>query len=240
MSAPSLLSRLGAGLRRRPESGVNDLRQAFTDRDSSAPPDVCEAVAVRRALPFLALAALVAALVIGLTQAGGSGGGDDGPGLSLKELQRAVDDAPAPIAELYREGNQVVASNPDDFRRRLRQLRGHPVVVNVWGSWCGPCKLEFPHFQRAVQRVGDRVAFLGINLVDDVEKAEKFLETRPVPYPSLEDGSGGITREAAPGTKGAPHTVFYDAEGNRVMVHQGFYSDVDDLLADIERYAIRG
>ena len=192
---------------------------------------------MRRALPFLALAALVVVLVIGLTQAGGGGGEDAGDGPSLAELQRAVAGAPGPIAALYaEEPNGVVASNPADFRRRLRALRGHPVVVNVWGSWCGPCKLEFPHFQEAVRRTGKRVAFMGINLVDNREKAEAFLRTRPVPYPSLEDGNGAITREAAPGARGAPITVFYDAKGKRVLVHQGFYRSVDDLLADIEKY----
>ena len=193
---------------------------------------------MRRALPFLALAALVAVLVIGLTQAGDGGGDEPGSGPSLAELQRAVADAPAPLQAHYGEApNRVVASSVDDFRRRLRALRGHPVVVNVWGSWCGPCKLEFPHFQEAVRRRGREVAFLGINLVDNRAKAEAFLRTRPVPYPSLEDGNGGITREAAPGARGAPHTVFYDADGKRVLVHQGQYRTLNDLLADIEKYA---
>ena len=192
---------------------------------------------MRRALPFLGLAALVVVLVIGLTQAGNEDGGDAGRGPSLAELQRAVAGAPAPLAALYEQANQVVPSDVDDYRRRLRALRGHPVVVNVWGSWCGPCKLEFPHFQRAAQRLGKRVAFLGINLVDNREDAERFLATRPVPFPSLEDGNGAITREAAPGARGAPHTVFYDRSGKRVFIHQGFYRSLEDLLADIERYA---
>ncbi|HEV2062591.1 MAG TPA: TlpA disulfide reductase family protein [Solirubrobacteraceae bacterium] len=189
-----------------------------------------------RALPFLGLAVLVAVVVIGLTQAEGGTGDEGGSGPSLGELQRAVADAPPPLAALYREGNQVVPSSVEDFRRRMRSLRGHPVVVNVWGSWCGPCKLEFPHFQEAVRRKGDRVAFLGINLLDNTEKAEAFLQKRPVPYPSLEDGSGAITREAAPGARGAPHTIFYGASGERVTIHQGQYKTLEELLADIERY----
>jgi cytochrome c biogenesis protein CcmG, thiol:disulfide interchange protein DsbE len=192
---------------------------------------------VRRALPFLALAALVAVLVIGLTQAGSDDGGESGSGPRLAELRRAVEGAPAPLAALYAQANEIVPSDPGDYRRRLRSLRGHPVVVNVWGSWCGPCKLEFPHFQRAAQRLGRRVAFLGINLVDNRENAEEFLATRPVPFPSLEDGNGGITREAAPGARGAPITVFYDRTGKRVFIHQGFYRSLEDLLADVERYA---
>ena len=193
---------------------------------------------MRRALPFIALAALVAVLVIGLTQAGGSGDEDAGSGPSLAELQRAVAAAPAPLQALYSEApNRVIPSSIEDYRRRIEALRGHPIVVNVWGSWCGPCKLEFPHFQEAVRRRGKDVAFLGINLIDNREKAEEFLRTRPVPYPSLEDVNGGITREAAPGARGAPHTIFYDTEGRRVLVHQGQYRTLSDLLADIEKYA---
>lgn len=221
-----------------PKSVANALPEAFADRDSSARPDVCEAFGVRRALPFLALAALVAVLVIGLTQAGGGSDEDAGSGPSLAEMQRAVAAAPGPLAALYGEApNQVVPSSVDDFRRRLKALEGYPVVVNLWGSWCGPCKLEFPHFQRAVQRYGTRVAFLGVNVIDNVENAEEFLATRPVPYPSLEDGDLKIAQEVVPGARGAPHTAFYDAKGRRVLVHQGQYKTLEDLLADIEKYA---
>ena len=192
---------------------------------------------MRRALQFLALAALVTVVVIGLTQAGGEDSDEPTGGPTLAELQRAVRGAPAPLAELYSEGNRVVASDPADFRRRIERLRGYPVVVNVWGSWCGPCKLEFPYFQEAVRRLGKRVAFLGINVVDSREGAERFLAERPVPYPSLEDGNGQITQEAATGARGAPITVFYDAEGERSSIHQGQYDSLEDLLADIERYA---
>lgn len=192
---------------------------------------------MRRALPFLALAALVAVLVIGLTQAGGDDGEPSGAGPSLAELRDAVADAPAPLAALYEEGNRVVGSDVEDFRRRMRALRGYPVVVNVWGSWCGPCKHEFPYFQRAAMRTGKRVGFLGINIIDNTENAEAFLEEKPVPYPSLEDSDGKIAREAAPGAKGAPITIFYDADGERTFIHQGGYRTESDLLDDIERHA---
>ncbi len=192
---------------------------------------------MRRALPFLALVAVVAIVVIGLTQAGGEDSEPATDGPSLAELREAVAGAPAPLAALYEEANEVVGSDVDDFRRRLRELRGHPVVVNVWGSWCGPCKLEFPYFQRAAMKQGKEIAFLGVNLIDNTGKAEAFLRTRPVPYPSLEDSDGKIAREAAPGARGAPITVFYDASGKRTYIHQGGYRSERDLVADIERHA---
>lgn len=191
---------------------------------------------MRRALPYLALAALVAVLVIGLTQAGGGDGDEPDAGPTSAELREAVRGAPAPLAALYAEGGRIVPSSPDDFRRRLAALKGYPVVVNVWGSWCGPCKLEFPYFQRAVQRLGRRVAFLGVNVVDSRDGAEKFLAERPVPYPSLEDGNARISQETAPGARGAPITVFYDEAGERQLVHQGQYRSTEELIADIKRY----
>ncbi len=125
----------------------------------------------------------------------------------------------------------------DAFQKKLKEERGKPVVVNKWASWCGPCKLEFPFFQRATVRLGKEVAFLALNVQDNRADAERFLRGTPVPYPSLEDGDGKISREAAPGTKGAPVTVYYDARGERTFIHQGGYKSEQDLLADIDRYA---
>ena len=191
---------------------------------------------MRRALPFLALAALVAVLVIGLTQAG-SGDGDkaaDGP--SLTQAREALEGAPAPLAALYERGNTIEASDPQKLEKELRALRGHPVVVNAWATWCGPCKLEFPFFQRAATRLGKEVAFVGLNVQDNRESAQRFLRERPVPYPSFEDGGGRTLHELAPGVRGLPVTVFYDADGERTFVHQGGYRDEADLLADVRRY----
>jgi cytochrome c biogenesis protein CcmG, thiol:disulfide interchange protein DsbE len=209
---------------------------AFACRDSSAPADVCEAVGVRRAVPFLAAAALVAVLVVGLMQAGGDDADDAGTGPTLTEAQQALADAPPPLAALYERANAIEPSSVDDFEGELRALRGHPVVVNAWASWCGPCKLEFPFFQRAAARLGKDTAFLALNVEDNRESAEKFLRGTPVPYPSLED-DGAILREAAPGTRGLPVTIFYDKDGKRAFVHQGGYRSEADLVEDIERYA---
>jgi cytochrome c biogenesis protein CcmG/thiol:disulfide interchange protein DsbE len=210
---------------------------AFADRDSSAPADVCEAVGVRRALPFLALAALVAVLVIGLTQAGGGDGGDGSRPPSSAESARELTGAPPPLAALYGRANAIEPAEVDDLRGQLRELRGHPVVVNAWASWCGPCKLEFPFFQKAAARLGTEVAFFALNVEDNRENAAKFLKGSPVPYPSLEDGDGKLLREAAPGTRGLPVTIFYGADGERKYIHQGGYSSEEKLLEDIERHA---
>jgi thiol-disulfide isomerase/thioredoxin len=119
----------------------------------------------------------------------------------------------------------------------LEAFRGRVVVVNVWGSWCGPCKLEFPYFRRAAAKLGTRVAFLALNVEDSRADAQRFLRRSPVPYPSLEDGDGKLLREAAPGVKGLPVTIYYDAKGEQTFVHQGGYRSEAELVEDIERYA---
>jgi cytochrome c biogenesis protein CcmG/thiol:disulfide interchange protein DsbE len=192
---------------------------------------------VRRALTFLGFAALVAVVVIGLTQAGGEDAGEPSRGPSPADTRRALRDAPPPLAALYERANAIEPAEVGDLRRELQALRGYPVVINAWASWCGPCKLEFPYFQRAAARLGTRVAFFALNVEDNRGDAARFLRRMPVPYPSLEDGDGRLLREAAPGVKGLPATIYYDARGRRTYVHQGGYRSEAQLVEDVERYA---
>ena len=80
----------------------------------------------------------------------------------------------------------------DAFRRLMMQLRGTPVVVNVWAAWCGPCKAEAPLLYEASQTYGDRVQFLGVDIVDSLDGARGFIADHGLTYPSLFDPSGAI------------------------------------------------
>jgi cytochrome c biogenesis protein CcmG, thiol:disulfide interchange protein DsbE len=193
---------------------------------------------MRRPLLIVLAVGLVVVLAIGITQAGSDAPqeGDIPRALSREEVLEPLAGAPAPLAALHRRANALPEATPADYRRQLRALRGYPVVVNAWASWCGPCKLEFPLFQRAAAQLGKRVAFLGLNVSDNREEAAAYLAEAPVPYPSLVDGDFKILGEAAPGVRGLPATIFYDAQGRRT-VHQGGYTKQEDLLADIRRYA---
>jgi len=110
-------------------------------------------------------------------------------------------------------------------------------VVNVWASWCGPCRFEFPLFQQAAARYGKRVAFLGVDNEDSDDAAKTFLEEAPVPYPSYTDPDSDIVDEIGAG-RGLPDTAFYDRKGELAYLKLGPYSDATELRADIERYAL--
>jgi cytochrome c biogenesis protein CcmG, thiol:disulfide interchange protein DsbE len=177
----------------------------------------------------------VALLATALTIAGcGSSQGDGGA--APPDYAKALAGAPAPLAALYEQGNRLLPGGVDAYEQRLEALRGYPVVANVWASWCGPCRFEFPHFQRAAARYGKRVAFLGIDSQDSDDAAATFLREEPVPYPSYTDPDEEIL-ESLGGT-GLPDTAFYDNRGELVYLKQGSYDDAAELRADIERYAL--
>lgn len=187
--------------------------------------------------------ALVAgALVSAALALGACGGGEAAdPGASNPEpaagdYARMLADAPPRLAELYAEGDALLSGGVDAYEARLADLRGHPVVVNKWASWCGPCRFEFPFFQSLAAKRGDEVAFLGVDSNDSEDAANTFLEDYPVPYPSFSDPDEEIAR-AIGADFAFPSTVFYDDSGEVVFTKIGPYESERELAADIERYA---
>ena len=191
--------------------------------------------AMNRALLLLAAVALVAVLVIGLTQAGGSGAPEGGEDFDLAAAQRELAGAPAPLAGLHAQANELLPGGPDAFEARMDELRGHPVVINKWASWCGPCRAEFPIFQQLATERGKEIAFLGVNARDKTPAAERFAAGYPVPYPSYEDPDERIAR-AIEAPANYPVTLFVDARGKTVFTHQGGYRTAADLEADIQEH----
>ena len=188
---------------------------------------------------LLGAVALVVVLVIGLTQAGGGGTAPrEDDAFDLAQAKRELAGAPAPLAELHDQANEILPGSPEDFEARLRGLRGHPVVINKWASWCGPCRAELPILQKLATSRGKEVAFVGVNARDRRPAAERFAKRYPVPYPSYDDPDEKIAR-ALKAPSNFPVTLFVDARGKTVFTHQGGYRTADDLAADIDRY-LRG
>lgn len=189
----------------------------------------------RRIAPFALSAAIAAALLAG--GCGSSAGGDYGG--QHPDYAKALAGSPAPLAALHRQADRLLPGGKEAYGKRIAALRGYPVVVNVWASWCGPCRFEFQHFQRAAADYGKRVAFLAVDSEDSDDAASTFLAEAPVPYPSYTDPDKDIA-DSLGASLGYPDTAFYDRNGELVHLKQGPYSDEDELRADIERFALGG
>jgi cytochrome c biogenesis protein CcmG, thiol:disulfide interchange protein DsbE len=183
-------------------------------------------------LPF---ALAVAAAVVALAGCGGSG--DETATTKAPDYEAVLAGAPKPLARLYSHGDRLVTAGTQAFQAQLDALRGFPVVVNKWASWCQPCRREFPYLQRLSARFGKRVAFIGVDADDSNAAARTFLEEFPVPYPSFTDPDQDISRLLG-ASAGFPATAFYDAGGQRVFVRQGEYASQAELAADIRRLAL--
>ena len=188
-----------------------------------------------RIRPLLSLGVLVLAALLG---AGCGSSGDRESDGSHPNYAKALAGAPPPLAALYKQANQLLPGGTGAYEKRIAELRGHPIVVNVWASWCGPCREEFPVLQKLSARYGKEVAFLGINSEDSDDLAATFLRENPVPYPSYIDPDKEILDSIGPNFGGLPDTAFYDRSGELLFLKQGEYPDISELEADVRRYAL--
>ncbi|HST70636.1 MAG TPA: TlpA disulfide reductase family protein [Solirubrobacterales bacterium] len=171
----------------------------------------------------------------------GCGSSDDGQsGGPPPDYEKALAGAPPPLAALYKQDNQLLPGGTEAYEKRIAALRGYPIVVNVWASWCGPCRYEFPVLQKLSARYGKKVAFLGVNSEDSEDAAATYLRGEPVPYPSYSDPDKDILDSLGATFGGVPDTAFYDSSGEIVFLKQGPYEENSELEADVRRYALGG
>lgn len=145
--------------------------------------------------------------------------------------------SPPALAALHRQAGQLLGSE-SELTARLHALRGYPIVVNAWASWCAPCRTEFPLFASASARYGQQVAFLGADSNDSPGDARSFLAKHQVSYPSYQSTTSQLAPLAA--IAGLPTTIFINRAGKVVYVHTGQYDAQGTLDADIQRYALSG
>jgi cytochrome c biogenesis protein CcmG/thiol:disulfide interchange protein DsbE len=127
------------------------------------------------------------------------------PGFDLKILWPHAETWPAEARSALTDG-----------RLRLSELRGYPVVMNFWASWCIPCKAEAPRFTGSAKSHRGEIAFLGVDVQDFSGDARKFLRRFHTDYVSVRDGSPHTY--GAYGLTGIPETYFLDRDG-RVISH---------------------
>ena len=193
---------------------------------------------MRRLWTAFAALALAVVVTIGIVSADGSDDAADAgdPTRSRMVEPDALAGAPGPLGDLYSRDNELVDGGAVAFRDQLSKLEGHPVVVNKWASWCGPCRAEFPFFQGQALERGREIAFIGVNSADNDGDARRFLDQFPVPYPSFRDPDSEVA-QVFRGVAAFPTTAFYDSKGKLAFLKQGGYATEAKLAEDIERYA---
>jgi cytochrome c biogenesis protein CcmG/thiol:disulfide interchange protein DsbE len=121
----------------------------------------------------------------------------------------------------------------------LSGLRGKPLVLNIWGSWCTPCQKETTYFARVYDATKSKVRFLGVDDEDDPNSALDFAAhvSPPMRYPSVRDDDKAVLLALQhSGPVAVPSTLFVSAAGT--VVHRQFaaYTSAQQLRGDIARY----
>lgn len=131
---------------------------------------------------------------------------------------------PVPVATL--------PTLPEGGEGSIEDYRGQWVLMNVWASWCGPCKAESPALDRFEEKNRDRIVVLGIDTKDLSEDAMNFIREFNIKYPQFRDASGDYTDQKLK-TTGVPESFLIDPEGNLVAHFPGPFEDE----AAIEEFA---
>ncbi len=171
------------------------------------------------------VAFIIGLLVVGLVASGGSTSIDD----ALVAGQRP----PAPDITL-----PVLVSGPGlppaGQQVSLASLKGTPVVLNIWASWCAPCREEAPILEKVWERYQHRGALmLGLNLQDLSENALTFLTKYGIAFPSLRDGTDGSKRDLE--ATGVPETFIIDRQGRIALHITGQVTDVRQISVPLDQ-----
>jgi thiol-disulfide isomerase/thioredoxin len=120
---------------------------------------------------------------------------------------------------------------------RVRDLRGRPIVVTVWASWCRPCRRDLALIQLIARQSQGHVAFLAVDVNDTRRASATFLRHQPLHFSNYQ--SSLDLRPIIPVTlAGVPETIFIAPVGGVTFVHVGAYPSRAALAADISKYAL--
>ena len=151
---------------------------------------------------------------------------------ALVLLVGCAESSDGPAAVLPTDRLALPRIDPAGYHTLLAELRGTPVVVNFWGSWCGPCIEEAPDLAAVAREYEGRVQFLGVDILDAREPARDFIRRFDWPYPSVFDPTGAV-RDSL-GYVGQPITIVYDRGGELSFERVGAI-DAEGLRREIHK-----
>jgi thiol-disulfide isomerase/thioredoxin len=109
----------------------------------------------------------------------------------------------------------------------LGRAQGQPTVLNLWGSWCPPCREELPLIEEFAEASGGQVRVMGLISKDGRPQAESFAADAGITFPNAFDGEGELMTEL--GINALPYTYFLDADGGLAYTQVGPVESVDEL-----------
>lgn len=132
----------------------------------------------------------------------------------------------------------TLKSNQGGQNLRLEDFRGQVVMLNFWASWCGPCRQEFPLMDEIYKKY-EKLGFtiLAVNVDENSEDANGFLEDVPVSFPVLYDNESRISELY--GVDAMPTTVMIDRDGNKRFLHRGYKPGYEVEYADQVKQLVR-
>jgi thiol-disulfide isomerase/thioredoxin len=177
--------------------------------------------------------AVAAAAVLAASACSLWGCGDDGGGSQAAGGLRAggLDDATTPDAPEPGAVERTV-TRFDGSQTTLAAYKGKPLVVNFFATWCVPCVKEMPDIEAAHRQLGDRVAFVGANVSDQLADGKALAAKTGVTYDLVRDPSQELL--LAFGGVAMPTTAFVDPAGKIVKVESGKTFSTDELLHQID------
>jgi cytochrome c biogenesis protein CcmG/thiol:disulfide interchange protein DsbE len=195
---------------------------------------------VRAAVRGLVLAGLLATAACTGTSSDPDPGRTIQPGPQRSELIAAADLDPCPASSAATGGDLPDTTLPclgEGPAVHLSGLRGKPLVMNIWGSWCGPCQKETPYFAQVYDELKHRVQFLGIDDEDDPDSALDFAAhvSPAMRYPSVVDEDKKVLLGIGPPVA-VPSTLFIAADGTLVHRESSAYTSAAQLRDDIDEF----
>ena len=178
------------------------------------------------------------AILIGLAAALLLFGGDLFNKTDAADLPQVADDEPVSalgdIQQIGEPAYDFTLQDLDGNAVTLSELRGRPVILNFWATWCAPCRIEMPEFQAVHENhPNDEIAIVAVNLDEPVDRVTKFFrDDLGLTFTALLDDGGIIANQY--GVFTYPTTYFINEDGVVTAVHRGGLTEkyIEDYLAD--------